>query len=448
MHIKWLFISSLPPLRSMDVSFNERVNLFVGSNASGKSTLLRAIKGFHSVVIEGERDDRFEVYYHEEYDEQGDSTSVHSPNNVVVEISTSQDWPRDTEGVKWGAVPFLYIPATRVSLSGSHVFDQKIEEPKDIKIDSLHQKFTDRVGSGYRLDTSGFLKHAVNAESGIFDARRIGLAIDQLALMMPQLSSSLKDQFEKTVQVGYECASRICTEVVSGFAPHPYVDNLEMPGETRYFMGVSTRDPTPDTLYAGDLSSGTQDTILWIYAIVLQMASHYGWAEGWETKPALLLIDEIENHLHPTWQRRVIPALLEHFPGLQIFATTHSPFVVAGLKAGQVHLLKRDENGVVTASTNTEDIVGWTADEILRNLMGVDEPTDQLTVDRANRLRQLRAQDSLTPDEESELNDLRRQVNEDLLSKEGSLGAQKERYADLMEQFIRSRQAELSQDGD
>ena len=117
--------------------------------------------------------------------------------------------------------------------------------------------------------------------------------------------------------------------------------------------------------------------------------------DEWETNPVILLIDEIENHLHPTWQRRVIPALLEHFPGLQIFATTHSPFVVAGLKAGQVHLLNRDQNGVVTATTNTEDVMGWTADEILRNMMGVDEPTDQLTVDRANRLRQLREKDRL-----------------------------------------------------
>ena len=178
------------------------------------------------------------------------------------------------------------------------------------------------------------------------------------------------------------------------------------------------------------------------------MAHHYDWVEGWAEKPAILLIDEIENHLHPTWQRRVIPALLEHFPGLQIFATTHSPFVVAGLKAGQVHLLKRDENGVVTASTNTEDIVGWTADEILRNLMGVEEPTDQLTVDRMSRLRRLREKESLTAEEESELNDLRRQVNEDLLSRGGPLEAQRERYGELMEQFIRSRQSELAQDGD
>ena len=73
------------------------------------------------------------------------------------------------------------------------------------------------------------------------------------------------------------------------------------------------------------------------------------------------------------------PALLKHFPGLQIFATTHSPFVVAGLKAGQAHLLKRDDEGKVTATTNPEDIVGWTADEILRNMMGVEDPTDDAT---------------------------------------------------------------------
>ena len=100
------------------------------------------------------------------------------------------------------------------------------------------------------------------------------------------------------------------------------------------------------------------------------MLNHYEFADGWNERPAVLLIDEIENHLHPTWQRRVIPALLKHFPGLQIFATTHSPFVVAGLRAGQVHMLKRDENGVVTANTNEHDIIGWTTDEILADVHG------------------------------------------------------------------------------
>ena len=222
-----------------------------------------------------------------------------------------------------------------------------------------------------------------------------------------------------------------------------YLDSEEQPSYSAYH-----EPPDSVPIYLGHLSSGTEGTLLWIRWLVINMVYHYEFQQGWEKKPAILLIDEIENHLHPTWQRRVIPALLKHFPGLQIFATTHSPFVVAGLKAGQVHLLERDENGVVTATTNTEDVVGWTADEILRNMMGVDEPTDQLPVDRANRLRQLREKEALTSEEESELNELRRQVNEDLLSKGGPLEAQRGRYAELMERFLLSRQSELTQDGD
>ena len=221
-------------------------------------------------------------------------------------------------------------------------------------------------------------------------------------------------------------------------------------------MEIQTKDDSVSRLFMGDLSAGTQGTLLWIWYMALKMADFYkdqlhfpsGRRYEWQTEPAVLLIDEIENHLHPTWQRRVIPALLEHFPGLQIFATTHSPFVVAGLKAGQVHVLKRDANGVVTARTNEHDIIGWTTDEILRTFMGVDEPTDQLTIDRAQRLRELRGKDSLTDEETAEMEELRRQVNEDFLSSSTPLEAQRERYGGMMLEFLRSRQSELSQDGD
>ena len=106
---------------------------------------------------------------------------------------------------------------------------------------------------------------------------------------------------------------------------------------------------------------------------------------------------------------------------MQIFATTHSPFVVAGLKAGQVHLLNRDENGVVTATTNTEDIIGWTADEILRTMMGVDDPTDDATAAAARELRRLRQEgprDTLEAEEQRQqrMTELRQLVDRDLLA--------------------------------
>ena len=446
MHIARIDIDDLPPLHSIVFDFNEQVNLFVGPNASGKSTILRAIKGMHSLALSGGPPPT-------RYGDTGRVTNVPTAeadvgtlylnydivneDRPMVIMNTSDDWPRDTSGAIWGAAPLLYIPATRISLPGPHVFGQTIEEPEDTR---RHDAIKDL--SKYLSDS---VKRLSDTESGVFDGRHVKQAMSEFAQTLPIISKSRHVQLRRAVQVGYSIASTICTEVVADSAPHPYVDDDTV---MHHYMGIGTNDLTTAPVYAGALSSGTQGTLLWIWALALKMANHYGWKEGWEKKPAILLIDEIENHLHPTWQRRVIPALLEHFPSLQIFATTHSPFVVAGREAGQVHLLERDENGFITATPNTEDVIGWTADEILRNMMGVEEPTDQLTVDRANLLRQLREKETLTPEEESELNELRRQVNEDLLSKGGPLEAQRERYADLMERFLISRQSELTQDGD
>ena len=346
-----------------------------------------------------------------------------------------EDEPVNPKDNIWDMIPFLYIPAIRVNLPSQHVFEGTIEDPENIRINDPLE---------YLFDTA----------SGIFDGRYLELAVNWLRERMSE-NPYEREQFNKALALGYSCVRSICAEVIHDDAPHPYVElknyrEFSLPERiVHHSMGIGTSDDIlGEPLYAGALSSGTQATLLWVWALTLKMVNHYRWVLNWNEEPAILLIDEIENHLHPTWQRRVIPALLEHFPGLQIFATTHSPFVVAGLKAGQVHLLKRDENGVVTATTNEEDVIGWTADEILRNMMGVDEPTDQLTVDRASRLRQLREKESLTSEEESELNELRRQVNEDLLSKGGPLEAQRESYGELMEQFLRSRQSELTQDGD
>ena len=156
-------------------------------------------------------------------------------------------------------------------------------------------------------------------------------------------------------------------------------------------MGIATKDDFlgEQPLYAGALSSGTQGTLLWIWALALKMAHHYDWQEGWEKKPAILLIDEIENHLHPTWQRRVIrpsgalprPADLRHHP----LAFRRGR---AEGWAGAPAETRRRRPG--NASTNEEHIIGWTVDEILRTMMGVDDPTDDATAAAAGELRQLR----------------------------------------------------------
>lgn len=69
----------------------------------------------------------------------------------------------------------------------------------------------------------------------------------------------------------------------------------------------------------------------------------------------IALIDEIDLHLHPKWQRRVVGDLQRAFPRVQFFATTHSPFIIQSLRAEQVHNLDRSVT-MAYQSSSIEDI--------------------------------------------------------------------------------------------
>ena len=272
---------------------------------------------------------------------------------------------------------------------------------------------------------------------------------------------------QKAIDIANVCATEICSEILTGNPPthHTYVRQRRDPtglerdaAITDLYSRFGTNDirradVANEGIYAKDLSAGTEGTIWWIRFLALNMLLHYGFQFGWEKRPAVLLIDEIENHLHPTWQRRVIPALLEHFPGLQIFATTHSPFVVAGLKAGQVHRLYRDEENIVRVEPpNDADIIGWTMDEILRGFMDVQDPTDDETARHAAELRRLREEGPRDTAEAEDVRQermqvLRRLVNRDLLAG-GPAAAQRElfeqQFSEALEKYQRSQ--DLGQD--
>ena len=171
---------------------------------------------------------------------------------------------------------------------------------------------------------------------------------------------------------------------------------------TDYLSVVDTRYSTT-RLHITSLSSGTQGALLVAWYLALRLASAHNFQRGWEERPAILFIDEIENHFHPTWLRRFIPAFLEHFPNLQIFATTHSPFAIAGLKAGQVHKLLHRSDGTTAVETNRYEIVGWTADEILNEFLETRNPTDLETSEAVEVLRWLEGLGDLKEEGSAEL---------------------------------------------
>ena len=88
-----------------------------------------------------------------------------------------------------------------------------------------------------------------------------------------------------------------------------------------------------------------------------------------------MIIDEIDAHLHPTAQQRIMPILRHHFPKMQIFCSTHSPLMLVGLQPGQIHMLQRTSQGAVSVSRNETAIVGQSTDTLLERFFGIPTAT-------------------------------------------------------------------------
>ena len=84
----------------------------------------------------------------------------------------------------------------------------------------------------------------------------------------------------------------------------------------------------------------------------------------------VILIDEIDLHLHPKWQRMIIPKLLEVFPNAQFIISTHSPHVITQVQPESLFLLKQTDSGIV-AEQPTESY-GKSVERILEDLMGLE----------------------------------------------------------------------------
>ena len=119
------------------------------------------------------------------------------------------------------------------------------------------------------------------------------------------------------------------------------------------------------------LSLGYQTTLTWIADLALRLYERYPESPDPLFEPGIVLIDEIELHLHPRWQRRMMEDLSRCFPAIQFIATAHSPLVVQAAEGGNLAVL-RERVGEALIEMHSESVSAWRADQILASdLFGI-----------------------------------------------------------------------------
>ncbi|MGG7448484.1 AAA family ATPase [Kosakonia oryzendophytica] len=139
------------------------------------------------------------------------------------------------------------------------------------------------------------------------------------------------------------------------------------------------------------LSSGFTSILKLIQAIISGY-SYFTNESNIQKIKGIVLIDEIESHLHLSWQANIIPLLKRLFPNTTFYITTHSSVVLAQLKEGEAYNLYRDNNGVVKTRKITAPNKAALAD-ILKDVFSVD--INQMKLQNSSVDEQLDAKTSL-----------------------------------------------------
>lgn len=131
-----------------------------------------------------------------------------------------------------------------------------------------------------------------------------------------------------------------------------------------------TIDKNGKTLFLSQLSSGEKMTLMLVADIARRLSLANPALSGTDVLQGegIVLIDEIELHLHPAWQRQIFPALRKTFPQIQFIVTTHSPQVLSSIEKESIFILKDFK-----VIENTPYSQGRDSNSILFDMFGLEK---------------------------------------------------------------------------
>jgi hypothetical protein len=148
------------------------------------------------------------------------------------------------------------------------------------------------------------------------------------------------------------------------------------------------------------LPDGVRSTVGWIADFMMRQDLVQWDKKLGDERPGVLLLDEVDAHLHPLWQRKLLPAMRDALPEVQMLVTSHSPFVISSCPGARVHVLELDDKGRASVRPPVDSPIGESVTTTLAGIFGVASRFDILTereLDEWNTLKRREVSGSLPP---------------------------------------------------
>lgn len=351
MRITKLEMQNVGPFEDVSIDFQPNTNqdeaeihIFTGVNGSGKSTILYALADLFGKTPVHQRLHSANSTYSTkiEPDELNDRLTVYKKR------ANTFYWDYDTE-LEFAA--FAYT-GYRTLVSGQ-VPDKK----------SIGHPLSHAVSFRTSDDSEQLIKWIADSKT------RRALALEKDNIEQADLHDRTIREIEKII---FEV-----TGLEVGFTRNDFSLDVELviDGKT---VGVEV------------LPDGLKSMLSWVADLLMRM-SKLNWIDSKDIleRPFILFLDEIEIHLHPAWQRKILPVVQKLFKNAQIFIATHSPFVVASVDDAWVYKLEL-QNGHSTVAQVTQSMAGSSYPYVLDEIFGIDEYFDVETEAEFERFYELR----------------------------------------------------------
>ena len=358
-YIKNVKIKNFKLLEDFEMDLNERINIIIGDNSSGKTSLLQAITlGLVEENYIGESNEKYHRYI----------TKTQESSKIILGIDKYEKevtiTPKERKITNDILSPFVLA-------YGSNIFTRYKDEVNDLVQDILSEKinkgFTTSIFNDY---TEGFS----NPKSILNELSRI--------------NSKESKELEK-----------IFTDMLNYF-----LDDFKLIKiDDKYLFKHNGKID----FKLENLSEGYRNNILLISDILIRIL---GIGKRPDTVEGIILIDEFDRHLHPKWQSSVVSKLREKFPKIQFILTTHNPMSILDREADQITTIK-EIDGKLTAvkDKGTKNIDVGT---VLLKYFGVKALVGETMQKNLKNFTRLKLKDDLTEDEEKKFEELKDTLDE------------------------------------
>ena len=164
-------------------------------------------------------------------------------------------------------------------------------------------------------------------------------------------------------------------------------------GPLRFVVSLTLESGSQEDLTIDQLSGGYRIILALVADLARRMAQGNPHRDDPLECEAIVLIDEIELHLHPSWQQRVLDDLRRTFPNTQFLVSTHSPQVLTSVRPERIVELSR-EDGTIVAGQTSAPTYGAEAGDVLSTVMGVPtRPADNEFVKQLDQYLRLIGRD-------------------------------------------------------